>query len=135
MKSKECFNLLLTYKATDFGVEYETRRYCGKNRVYDDEPNAHSEIANIILKESFMEVTVFVRQPNAPEYSKLDGKEFATLPRADEYISADWEGSKKYFQVTAVHHAEDGKTIEVYALQTDPPWVLKKGRAIGFAGR
>ena len=82
-----------------------------------------------------MEATVFVRQPNAPDYSKLGKKDFATMPRADEYISAEWEGSKKHFQVVAVHHADDGKTIEVYAIQSDPPWEIRKGRAIGFGGR
>ena len=82
-----------------------------------------------------MDVTVFVRQPNAPDYSKLGEKEFATLPRADEYISAEWEGGKKFFQVIAIHHRDDGQTIEVYAIQSDPPWELKKGRTIGFGGR
>ena len=82
-----------------------------------------------------MEVTVFVRQPNAPDYSKLGDKEFVTLPRADEYISAEWEGSKKYFQVVAVHHGDDGETPEVYAIQCDPPWELKKARTIGFGKR
>src|SRR5687768_13716993 len=77
-----------------------------------------------------MEVTVFVRQPNASEYSMLGEKNFMTVPGVDEYISAEWEGSKKYFQVTAVHHSDDGNTIEVYAMQSDPPWVPKKGRTI-----
>lgn len=82
-----------------------------------------------------MEVTVFVRQPNAPEYDKLGKREFTTIPRADEYISAKWEGSKAHFQVITIHHCDDGKTIELYALQSDPPWEMKKGRAIGFSGR
>ena len=79
-----------------------------------------------------MEVSIFVRQPNATEYSKLGKKEFDVIPRTDEYISAEWEGEKRYFQVIAIHHSED--TIELYALQSDPPWNVKKSRAIGFGG-
>ncbi len=82
-----------------------------------------------------MEVTLFVRQPNATDYSKLGKKEFAIVPRTDEYVSAEWEGSKKHFQVMAIHHTEDGETIELYAIQSDPPWEVKKGRTIGFGGR
>ena len=82
-----------------------------------------------------MEVLVFVRQPNAVEYTKLGKKEFLTIPRADEYLSAEWEGGKRYFQVLAVHHNLEGKAVELYALQSDPPWEVKKSRAIGFGGR
>jgi len=82
-----------------------------------------------------MQVTIFVRLPNTAEYSKLGKKEFTVIPRADEYFSAEWEGSKKYFQVMAIHHSDDGETIELYAIQSDPPWEVKKSRAIGFGGR
>lgn len=82
-----------------------------------------------------MEVSVFVRQPNSTEYSKLGKKEFAVIPRSDEYFSAEWEGGKKYFQVLAIHHNIEGKGIELYALQSDPPWEVRKSRAIGFGGR
>ena len=82
-----------------------------------------------------MEVTLFVRQPNATDYSKLWKNEFAIFPRTDEYVSAEWEGSKKHFKVMAIHHTEDGETIELYAIQSDPPWEVKKGRTIGFGGR
>lgn len=82
-----------------------------------------------------MEVSVFVRQPNSTEYTKLGKKEFSVLPRVDEYISAKWEGSAKYFQVVALHHVADGKEIELYAVQSDPPWEIRKSRTIGFGGR
>ena len=82
-----------------------------------------------------MDVNVFVRQPNTAEYSKLGKKTFAALPRVDEFISAEWEGSKRYFQVLAIHHPADNDGVELYAIQSEPPWELKKGRAIGFVGR
>lgn len=82
-----------------------------------------------------MEVSVFVRQPNSIEYSKLGKKEFAVIPRSDEYFSAELDGSKKYFQVLSIHHKVDDEAIELYALQSDPPWEVKKSRAIGFGGR
>jgi hypothetical protein len=82
-----------------------------------------------------MDVNVFVRQPNTAEYSKLGKQQFAALPRIDEFISAEWEGSKRYFQVLAIHHPAHHEAVELYAIQSEPPWELKKGRAIGFGGR
>ena len=80
-----------------------------------------------------MDATVFVRIPNSTDYEKLGPKPFAALPRADEYISAEWQGEKKFFQVAAIHHATDKQgVIEVYAVQTDPPWQIRRSRAIGF---
>ncbi len=77
-----------------------------------------------------MEASVFVRRPNATEYSKLGSKKFAALPRVDEFISDEWEGGKKYFQVVAIHHTEGA--IEVYAVEAAPPWQIKQSRSIGF---
>ena len=55
------------------------------------------------------------------------------LPRLDEFISAEVDGEKKYYQVVALHHATDKKGgVELYAVQTDPPWEAKKTRTIGF---
>lgn len=82
-----------------------------------------------------MEVSVFVRHPNSLEYNKLGKKEFTVIPRSDEYISAEWEGERKYFQVLSIHHNVEGKAIELYALLSDPPWEVRKSRAIGFGGR
>jgi len=80
-----------------------------------------------------MDASVFVRMANLTEYNKLGSKKFSVLPREDEFISAQSEGEKKYFQVVAVHHATDQEEgIEIYAVQTEPPWLLKKSRAIGF---
>ena len=80
-----------------------------------------------------MEVSLFVREPNSVEYAKAGSLEFSVLPRIDEYVSVEWEGDKKYFQVLAVHHAtlEDG-SIELYAVRSEPPWAIRKGRTIGF---
>jgi len=72
-----------------------------------------------------------VRKPNTTEYSDLGSKKFSVLPRMDEFISVDSEG-KNYFQVIGVHHSAGDAGVEIYAVQTDPPWVAKKGRAIGF---
>ncbi len=79
-----------------------------------------------------MDASVFVRQPNAHEYSKIGTRKFSVLPRQEEFISADFQGSKTYFQVIAVHHTENEGAIELYAVQTDPPWMVKKARSIGF---
>jgi len=80
-----------------------------------------------------MDATVFVRQPNSTEFSKLGKRKFGVLPRADEFISAEWKGSRKYFLVIGVHHAaEDDSSIELYAVEAAPPWEVKQGRAIGF---
>lgn len=80
-----------------------------------------------------MDATVFVRQPNAKEYTKLGKKKFSVIPRQDEYLSAEWEGDRRYFQVFAVHHSidEDG-LVEIFAVSGEPVWQAKKGRTIGF---
>jgi hypothetical protein len=80
-----------------------------------------------------MEASVFVRQPNSYEYSKLGKRKFTVLPRHDEFFSADFEGGKKYFQVLAVCHGENEGAVELYAVQAEPPWLVKKARSIGFA--
>jgi len=80
-----------------------------------------------------MDVTLFVRVPNATEYDKLGAKDFSVLPRVDEYISAEWKNEKKFFQVVAIHHAtEKQEEINLYAVRTEPPWEIRKSRAIGF---
>lgn len=79
-----------------------------------------------------MDALVFVRRLNSHEYNELGKKKFSVLPRMDEFISVDAEGKDKYFQVIAVHHVEGDGDIEVYAVQTEPTWLAKKGRAIGF---
>ena len=80
-----------------------------------------------------MDASLFVRLPNVTEYSKMGVRVFSALPRVDEFISAEVEGKKKYFQVIAVHHESDNEgAIEIYAVQTEPMWEAKKGRAIGF---
>lgn len=79
-----------------------------------------------------MEITLFVKQPNAAEYTKLGAVKVYAIPRVDEYISAEWDGGTKYFQVMAIHHATIDEAIEVYALLGEPPWEARKSRAIGF---
>jgi hypothetical protein len=80
-----------------------------------------------------MEASVFVRLPNVSEYTKLGVKEFSVLPRVDEFISGEFQGSNKFFQVFAIHHAMEKKgAVEIYAIQTEPTWEVKRGRAIGF---
>ncbi len=80
-----------------------------------------------------MDASVYVRQPNSIDFAKLGTKKFLSLPRVDEFMSAKYEGSQKYFQVIAVHHAvETEGAVEIYAVETKPPWEVKKGRAIGF---
>jgi hypothetical protein len=80
-----------------------------------------------------MEVSIFVREPNSVEYAKAGSSKCSVVPRGDEYISLEWEGDKKYFQVVAIHHAslEDG-SIELYAVRSEPPWEIRKSRTIGF---
>ena len=79
-----------------------------------------------------MDVSVFVREPNSTEYTKAGGRKFSVLPRVDEYMSIDWEGGRKYFQVIAIHHATEDQSIELYAVRSEPPWEIRKSRAIGF---
>lgn len=79
-----------------------------------------------------MDASVFVRKPNVAEYTELGLKKYSVLPRRDEYIDADFEGSNKFFQVVAVHHTDKERGVAIYAVQADPPWMAKKGRAIGF---
>lgn len=80
-----------------------------------------------------MDASVFVRQPNAYEYSNIGVKDFTVLPRHDEYISADHGGKQKYFQVVAVHHKDKPQSVEIYAVEAEPPWMVRKGRSIGFS--
>lgn len=79
-----------------------------------------------------MDATVFVRKPNTTEYRDLGRKKFSVLPRMDEFFSVE-KGAKEYFHVIAVHHsAGEAGTVEIYAVQAEPPWIERKGRAIGF---
>lgn len=81
-----------------------------------------------------MDATVFVRQPNSNDYHTIGSKEFSSLPGLDEFISAEVEGKSKYYQVVAVHHVTDKRgAVEIYAVQTDPPWTARKTRTIGFS--
>ena len=79
-----------------------------------------------------MDVSVFVREPNSTEYAKAGARKFSVLPRVDEYISMDWDGEKKYFQIIAIHHASEDGNIDLYAVRSEPPWEIKRSRAIGF---
>jgi hypothetical protein len=79
-----------------------------------------------------MDASVFVRLPNSTEYSGLGVKKFSVLPRVDEFISVEFQGGNKYFQVFAVHHSIEKGTIEIYAVQAEPNWEVRKNRAIGF---
>lgn len=79
-----------------------------------------------------MDASVFVRVPNSTEYSPLGVKEFAVLPRVDEFLSAEFQGGNKYFQVFTVHHSIEKETIEIYAIQAEPNWEVRKNRTIGF---
>ena len=80
-----------------------------------------------------MDASVFVRQPNASEYAELGEKKFSVLPRVDEFISMKQKSAPQYFQVIAVHHSlEKEGGIEIYCVQAEPSWEVKKARAIGF---
>ena len=80
-----------------------------------------------------MEVQVFVRPLNAIEYEKLGIRKFSLLPRMEEFISTEVAGQRKYYQVVAVHHkADPGAGTEIYAVEAEPAWELKKSRGIGF---
>jgi hypothetical protein len=85
------------------------------------------------LQKLPMNATVFVRQPNSSEYKDLGHRNFTILPRVDEFISDEVDGSRKFFQVMAVHHLMQGDNLELYAVEAEPTWNLKKGRAIGFS--
>lgn len=81
-----------------------------------------------------MNASIFIRQPNTTEYTSLGLKVFSVLPRVDEFISIDSE--KKFYQIIGIHHQVDQKgEIEIYAVETEPPWRHKKSRAIGFGPR
>lgn len=82
-----------------------------------------------------MDASVFVRQPNASEYTDLGEKAFPVLPRVDEFISVKHEGTQRFFQVIGVHHSLDEGTIEIYGVQTEPSWEVKRPRAIGFGNQ
>ncbi|MGC1242326.1 MAG: hypothetical protein WA874_12085 [Chryseosolibacter sp.] len=78
-----------------------------------------------------MDASIFVRQPNTTEYKNLGVKAFSVLPRTEEFFSMD--SGKKFYQVVGIHHRVDqDSVIEIYAVETAPPWLAKKGRAIGF---
>jgi alpha-acetolactate decarboxylase len=80
-----------------------------------------------------MKVSVYVKQKDADQYDNLGSKNFSFLPRENEFISAEVAGEKKYFQVIAVHHVmKPEPAIELYAVQSEPSWELKKRRGIGF---
>ena len=80
-----------------------------------------------------MDASVFIRQPNASEYTDLGQKKFSILPRMDEFISADHQGTRQFFQVVGVHHSLDGEAVtQIYCVQTEPSWEVKRPRAIGF---
>ena len=80
-----------------------------------------------------MEALVFVRPPNVNDYEKLGARDFFALPRVDEFISLEVSGARQYFQVIALHHST-GKNaaIEIYAVQSDARWEVKRKRTIGF---
>jgi hypothetical protein len=80
-----------------------------------------------------MEAQIFVRLLNAAEYEKLGTLTFALPPRVEEFISTEVGGKKRYYQVVAVHHmTHPAAGTEVYAVQTEPAWEVKKTRGIGF---
>lgn len=80
-----------------------------------------------------MDAHLFIRQPNATDYSDLGSKTFSVLPRKDEFISAKHNGGMKYFEVIAVHHSTEQKgAVEIYAVRAEPSWEVKKSRTIGF---
>ena len=92
-----------------------------------------SELIPYTYNLTIMDASVFIRSLNAVEYAALGKKTFTVLPRTDEFISAKHDGSKRYFQVIAVHHSTEKEGgVELYAVQTEPPWETRKGRAIGF---
>lgn len=80
-----------------------------------------------------MEASVFIKHYNANTYDNLELKEFISLPKIDEFISVKHEDKDQFFQVIAVHHPTGtAPSAELYAVQTDPTWELKKTGTIGF---
>lgn len=80
-----------------------------------------------------MDASVFLRKLNATDYNGLGKRKFSVLPRVNEFISTESEGSKKYFQVISVHHTSGEEAgVEIYAVETEPSWLVKKSRTIGF---
>ena len=80
-----------------------------------------------------MEAQVFVRPLNGIEYEKLGIQKFSVLPGMEEFISAEAGGKRKYYQVVAVHHiAGPAAATEIYAVETEPVWEVRKPRGIGF---
>ena len=79
-----------------------------------------------------MKISLRLKKSSANSYEDHGVVEYQTLPRTDEYISKQINNNNVYFQVTAVHHAENG-TIELYAIQSEPAWEYKKSGSIGFS--
>jgi hypothetical protein len=81
-----------------------------------------------------MKTSIFVREYNTQNYDQLAQQEFSVLPRIDEFISISSKGKKAFYQVIAIHHpTEAASSIELYAVQTEPTWELKKPGSIGFS--
>lgn len=79
-----------------------------------------------------MQVDIYVRQFNSIQYEKLS-RELVFLPRVDEVISFQMNGSIRYFQILAVHHSDVLQKIEIYSIQIEPTWEIKIPVSIGFA--
>jgi hypothetical protein len=79
-----------------------------------------------------MKTSIYLKEHNAENYEPNGSREYAALPRTEEFISVGNGNDKKYFQVTAVHYPENGE-IEIYAIQAEPAWHYKKSKNIGFS--
>ena len=78
-----------------------------------------------------MKVRIFVREPNSTTYTETSGNT-TVIPRMDETISVESGKSRKYYQVIGVHHLVDSEEVEIFAVETEPVWKVKKPGSIGF---
>jgi hypothetical protein len=79
-----------------------------------------------------MNVTFFLRELNATQYEKL-ASEVDVLPRLGETLTVTTGKQKKYYQVIGVNHIIESGAIEIYGVQTEPSWDVKKSGSIGFS--
>jgi hypothetical protein len=79
-----------------------------------------------------MNVTLFLRELNASKYEQLPS-EMSFLPRIGETLNVARGSDKKYYQVIGVNHVIETGVVEIYCVQSEPSWDVKKGGSIGFS--
>jgi hypothetical protein len=81
-----------------------------------------------------MNVTFFLRELNSTQYEQVPS-EVNVVPRIGETLNVTGNKDKKYYQVIGVNHGIGSGAVEIYCVQTEPSWDVKKTGSIGFSFR